>query len=296
MAQSSDCCSEPNSIYNYDALVYMYDGTAQYVLSTHKFTGKERDNESGLDNFGARYDSSQYGRFMTPDPVTMNALRLINPQRLNLYSYSINNPITYFDPDGRDAALVTFGGMVGGLGHDGLLSIHSDGTARFAEYGPVNHSAANAFGAVAPGKTNVDSIHMPKVQFGADGKPTADSLKALQQAIAKYDEGGIDPNSITITYIKTSEAETTSLDNFFADFANGHYTVYSHNCANFCRLGLAAAGVADRSESSIVPNILAMQVMLVQMAQNQPTRAQLHELVSSRICRGKDANGNTVCN
>jgi RHS repeat-associated protein len=33
----------------------------------YKFTGKERDSESGLDNFGARYDSSQYGRFMTPD-------------------------------------------------------------------------------------------------------------------------------------------------------------------------------------------------------------------------------------
>src|SRR5580704_8092878 len=35
--------------------------------TTHKFTGKERDAESGLDNFGARYDSSNLGRFMTPD-------------------------------------------------------------------------------------------------------------------------------------------------------------------------------------------------------------------------------------
>jgi len=32
-----------------------------------KFTGKERDTESGLDNFGARFDSSTLGRFMTPD-------------------------------------------------------------------------------------------------------------------------------------------------------------------------------------------------------------------------------------
>ena len=30
-------------------------------------TGKERDSESGLDNFGARYDASSLGRFMTPD-------------------------------------------------------------------------------------------------------------------------------------------------------------------------------------------------------------------------------------
>jgi RHS repeat-associated protein len=33
------------------------------------FTGKEWDPESGLNEFGARYDSSQYGRFMTPDPL-----------------------------------------------------------------------------------------------------------------------------------------------------------------------------------------------------------------------------------
>jgi RHS repeat-associated protein len=33
----------------------------------YKFTGKERDAESGLDNFGARYYGSSVGRFMTPD-------------------------------------------------------------------------------------------------------------------------------------------------------------------------------------------------------------------------------------
>jgi RHS repeat-associated protein len=33
----------------------------------YKFTGKERDSESGLDMFGARYYGSSLGRFMTPD-------------------------------------------------------------------------------------------------------------------------------------------------------------------------------------------------------------------------------------
>ncbi len=44
---------------------YSYHGD----LPQHKFTGKERDSESGLDNFGARYNSSTMGRFMTPDPL-----------------------------------------------------------------------------------------------------------------------------------------------------------------------------------------------------------------------------------
>ena len=33
----------------------------------HHFTGKERDTESGLDYFGARYYTSSMGRFMSPD-------------------------------------------------------------------------------------------------------------------------------------------------------------------------------------------------------------------------------------
>ena len=45
----------------------MYDCPAQDAPLTYKFTGKERDSESGLDNFGARYNSSNLGRFMSPD-------------------------------------------------------------------------------------------------------------------------------------------------------------------------------------------------------------------------------------
>jgi RHS repeat-associated protein len=63
------------------------------------FTGKERDSESGLDNFGARYMSSQYGRFMTPDSTGYSSLA--NPQAWNLYAYTLNNPLKYKDPSGH---------------------------------------------------------------------------------------------------------------------------------------------------------------------------------------------------
>jgi RHS repeat-associated protein len=43
---------------------YHYDGL---TLRAYKFTGKERDTESNLDEFGARYYASTMGRFMTPD-------------------------------------------------------------------------------------------------------------------------------------------------------------------------------------------------------------------------------------
>ena len=67
-----------------------------------KFTSKERDNETGLDYFGERYYASTLGRFTTADPLGASARR-IDPQTMNRYSYALNNPIRYIDPDGLDS-------------------------------------------------------------------------------------------------------------------------------------------------------------------------------------------------
>jgi len=76
--------------------------------NTYKFTGKERDTESGLDMFGARYYGSSMGRFMIPDwaakPTNVPYASFGNPQSLNLYSYVNNNPTTTRDPDGHSDA------------------------------------------------------------------------------------------------------------------------------------------------------------------------------------------------
>lgn len=70
-----------------------------------KFTGKERDTESGLDYFGARYYASTMGRFLSPDwaakATPVPYAKLDNPQSLNLYAYVLNNPLSHTDPDGH---------------------------------------------------------------------------------------------------------------------------------------------------------------------------------------------------
>jgi len=66
-----------------------------------KFTQKERDNESGLDYFGARYYSSAQGRFTSVDTAGIGKGHLIKPQLLNRYAYAIDNPLRFFDPDGQ---------------------------------------------------------------------------------------------------------------------------------------------------------------------------------------------------
>jgi hypothetical protein len=94
----------------------------------------QRDGETGLDYFGARYDASSLGRpdspthtgrsvlskpdrFMSPDwssaPVPIPYADLANPQSLNLYGYARDNPETYTDPDGHaiNRSLVNVAGV-----------------------------------------------------------------------------------------------------------------------------------------------------------------------------------------
>jgi len=70
-----------------------------------EFTGKERDAESGLDYFGARYYGSALGRFTSPDPLFFQKEMLEDPQRWNLYAYVRNSPLVLSDPTGEAIAL-----------------------------------------------------------------------------------------------------------------------------------------------------------------------------------------------
>ena len=75
------------------------------VSNHYKFTGKERDTESNLDYFGARYYAASMGRWMSPDwsedPDPIPYADLEDPQTLNLYTYVRNNPIGLNDLDGH---------------------------------------------------------------------------------------------------------------------------------------------------------------------------------------------------
>ncbi len=66
-----------------------------------QFTGKERDAETGLDYFGARYYSGAQGRFTSPDPKLFPDA-VYDPQSWNKYGYVRNNPLRLVDPDGED--------------------------------------------------------------------------------------------------------------------------------------------------------------------------------------------------
>lgn len=83
--------------------------TTGAAANDRRFVGKEKDEETGFSYFGARYEDAKTGRFIAPDPVRAvdanssktNEKMLLDPQRLNTYAYSVNNPYRYVDPDGN---------------------------------------------------------------------------------------------------------------------------------------------------------------------------------------------------
>jgi RHS repeat-associated protein len=85
-------------------------------------TGKERDAETGLDYFGARYMSAAQGRFTGPDAPFMDQHEN-DPQSWNLYSYVRNNPLIFTDPTGNDCVYLNSAG-------NGIDSINNQNTSK----------------------------------------------------------------------------------------------------------------------------------------------------------------------
>jgi len=64
-------------------------------LKRHRFSGKERDDETGFYYFGARYYAAWLGRWTSSDPAGIIS-------GFNLYKYCSNSPVMFHDPDGMD--------------------------------------------------------------------------------------------------------------------------------------------------------------------------------------------------
>jgi len=68
-------------------------------ISNKLYTGQTKDKETGLMYYGARYYNPQFRRFTQPDPIIKD---IYDPQNLNRYAYTMNNPMKYVDPTGAE--------------------------------------------------------------------------------------------------------------------------------------------------------------------------------------------------
>ncbi len=104
-------------------------------------SSKERDAETGLDYFLARYYSGAQGRFTSPDPNNAGA-DPEDPQSWNAYAYSLNNPMKYVDPDGESATLI--GGIAGAVIGGGIAAWRGESVWKGAVSGAVAGALAGA--------------------------------------------------------------------------------------------------------------------------------------------------------
>ena len=106
---SSVCLSDAQGVLIEEAAFYPF-GAPRQEYRTHsaqesyQFTQKERDAESGLQYFEARFYLASHGRFTRVDPLAIaeTPAWLENPQKLNLYSYCSSRPMSFTDPTGMD--------------------------------------------------------------------------------------------------------------------------------------------------------------------------------------------------
>ena len=132
----------------------------------HHFTGKERDSESGLDNFKARYFGSSMGRFMSPDPAHIMKQKLVDPQQWNMYAYVRNNPLRFFDPTGK------------------YLELTGDDAARKKQLEALQKAAGKA-GSYLYDNTDNGKHYVGIYTNGQDGKgPSFGSINAVSNKLS----------------------------------------------------------------------------------------------------------------
>ena len=109
MTDANGALAEETAFYPFGEA--RHEHRLRQIEESYKFTQKERDRESGLHYFEARYLAGTLSRFVTADPKYINpdtflgqalASFLSDPQKINVYAYVGNNPLKYTDPTGLE--------------------------------------------------------------------------------------------------------------------------------------------------------------------------------------------------
>lgn len=178
----------------YDGDFYPFGGEriiTNTCTQNYKFEGKERDTETGNDDFGARYYSSRLGRWLSADwsavPAPVPYANLSNPQTLNLYAMVSDNPETFADLDGHCGT----GGLPGAPSSIQPCNNPGDNSHADAGDGYGNSGIAAAECSVA----SCEEVSSQSTQIAAQEAAQAQNQKTQQNQQLTYKTVSGGPNS-----------------------------------------------------------------------------------------------------
>ncbi len=197
----------------------------------YKFSSKEKDTESELDYFGARYYDSKIFRWLTVDPLADKY------SGWSSYNYCINNPMRYIDPDGKDVYLLTWAPNGEQVGHSALAIQQRDAEGNLTGNLVVRHlwpeSPVGKSGeSPADYKTEVVPLSDLKSIQGGEGR-VADGIIKLG-GDATFDNKVMDA---------LNKAET-----------NKTYNAETNSCAGYTKKGLNAVGQSGGNGANVKVN------------------------------------------
>jgi RHS repeat-associated protein len=198
-----------------------------------RFTGQERDAETGLDYFGARYFGSALGRWTSPDRMNVTDDKLLAPSTLNKYVYAANNPLSFVDLDGRDVTALFLPPHGIFPGHFMLFANNPEnGQSALMSFGPTDTSSSDRAIQVFNGPVGgTTAFQIPK---------SADELRQNYAALT----------------IQTTPEEAQDVINFIKQHPGQdlmNWQLLGPNCTTVCRDALKAVGILPRNFGSITP-------------------------------------------
>lgn len=188
----------------------------------YRFTGKERDSESGYDYFGARYYSSTLPIWLSVDPLS-NKYPHISP-----YAYCGNNPVKFVDPDGRDVVAINKTAqnrILGTLSHTEKMYV------AFNENGKLNINQLNQCTSTSHNITALKALSQSEVTYkflvqgtSSDGKTDMRKAGGVTEMYGAENNPSSDPMIVTI--ISGDHLEGEAAVRNMAHEAYGHAYMY----------------------------------------------------------------------
>ena len=177
----------------YDADFYPFGGERDIVTTcsqNYKFEGKERDTETGNDDFGARYYTSRLGRWLSSDwssvPAPVPYANMTNPQTLDLYAMVRDNPETFADLDGHAFGLDDLVGAAAGAVVGAVVEVGKDLVTG------EKITAGSVVGAAVGGAIMGEGIVNIPETLGGSAVAAAAVKGAVQGAVSNLVQQGVD--------------------------------------------------------------------------------------------------------